>query len=60
MDRFRELVGADTGLSEEELEELRRQMHSLAELVVDLASDRLVRHPLSEEPLEAEDDSEVH
>ncbi len=59
MDRFRELVGPDTRLSEEELRELRQQLHSLAKILVDLASDRLTRHLVRQESPEAEADTEV-
>jgi len=60
MNRFRELVGPDTGLGEEELEELRRQLHSLAEILVDLASDTLAGNLMSLETPEAQEDTEVH
>ncbi len=59
MDRFRELVGPDTGLSEEELRELRQQLHSLAQILVDLASDRLARNQARQEAPETQEDTEV-
>lgn len=60
MHRFRELVGPDSGLGEEELEELRHQFHSLAEILVDIASDRLARNMASEEARETQEDTEVY
>lgn len=60
MDRFRKLVGPHTGLSEEELEELRQQLHSLAVLLVDLASDKLTRNLASDEAPKAQEDTEAH
>lgn len=59
MDRFRELVGRDSRLSEDELRELREQLHSLAEILVDSASDRLARHLVREQMMEAQEDGEV-
>ena len=47
MDRLREILGPDCGLSEAELETLRREMQELAEIIVEAASVRLVR-PASE------------
>jgi len=43
MERLREILGPDCGLSEAELETLRREMHELAEMIVEAASVRLVR-----------------
>ena len=40
-DRLLEILGPDCDLNDQELEELARQIHTLAELVVDLASDTL-------------------
>ena len=60
MERLREILGPDCGLSEAELETLRREMHELAEIIVDAASVRLVR-PASEiaEPSLSEEDVEA-
>ena len=41
IDRFRELLGPDCELNDDEIRELRWQIHGLAELVVDMASDTL-------------------
>jgi len=41
LDRLRELIGPECDLNDQELEELAHQIHTLAELVVDLASDTL-------------------
>lgn len=60
MDRFRELVGPEAGLSEEELRELRQQLHSLAVILVDLASDRLTRNLASDEAPKAQEDTEAY
>ncbi len=40
-DRLLEILGPDCDLNDRELKELARQFHTLAELVVDLASDTL-------------------
>ena len=42
MERLREILGPDCELSEAELETLRREMHELAEIIVEAASVRLV------------------
>ncbi len=60
MERLREIFGPDCGLSEAELETLRREMHELAEIIVEAASVRLggaseIAEPsLSEEDVEAD------
>ena len=41
MDRFRELVDPGGQLGERELRELRQEIHNLAEVLVEIASDRL-------------------
>jgi hypothetical protein len=41
MERLREILGPESGLSETELETLRREMHELAEIIVEAASARL-------------------
>ncbi len=41
MDRFRELVDPGGTLGEAELRALRREIHNLAEVLVEIASDRL-------------------
>lgn len=38
MERLREILGPDCELSEGELETLRREMHELAEIIVEAAS----------------------
>jgi len=43
MERLREILGPDCELSEPELETLRREMHELAEIIVEAASVRLAR-----------------
>ncbi len=43
MERLREILGPDCELSEAELETLRREMHELAEIIVEAASVRLGR-----------------
>ena len=60
MERLREILGPDCELSEAELERLRREMHELAEIIVEAASVRLVR-PGSEiaEPNRSEEDVEA-
>ena len=60
MERLREILGAECDLSEAELETLRREMHELAEIIVEAASVRLVR-PSSEiaEPSRSEEDVEA-
>ncbi len=60
MERLREILGPDCGLSEAELETLRREMHELAEIIVEAASVRLIR-PASEiaEPNRSEEDVEA-
>ena len=60
MERLREILGPDCGLSEAELETLRREMHELAEIIVEAASVRLVC-PASEiaEPSSSEEDVEA-
>ena len=42
IDRFRELVDPGGTLGEAELKALRREIHNLAEVLVEIASDRLV------------------
>ena len=61
MERLREILGPECELSEVELEILRREMHELAEIIVDAASSRLggtaskISEPnRSEEDLEAD------
>ena len=41
MDRFRELVDPSGTLGEAELRALRQEIHNLAEVLVEMASDRL-------------------
>lgn len=41
MERLREILGPDCELSETQLETLRREMHELAEIIVEAASVRL-------------------
>ena len=60
MERLREILGPECELSEAELETLRREMHELAEIIVEAASVRLVR-PASEiaEPSSSAEDVEA-
>jgi hypothetical protein len=60
LERLREILGPECELSEAELETLRREMHELAEIIVEAASVRLVR-PASEiaEPNLSEEDLEA-
>jgi hypothetical protein len=41
IDRLRELLGPDCEMNDQELKVLKRQIQTLAELIVDLASDTL-------------------
>ena len=41
IERLRELIGPNCDLSDKELRDLRRQIQTLAELIVNLASDTL-------------------
>ena len=60
VERLREILGPDCGLSEAELETLRREMHELAEIIVEAASVRLVRPaPEIAEPSRSEEDVEA-
>ena len=60
MDRFRELLGPDCELDEEELRELRRQMHLLARVIVEAASYTLLGKGHPTDPSPAEEDEEVN
>jgi len=61
MNRFRELLGPNCELNEDEVRELRRRMHMLAEIIVDAASVTLMG-TASEvaEPSQSEEETEAH
>lgn len=58
LNRMRELVGADRRLSDEELEEMGRQIYRLAETLVDLALDTLPQSPSLNHPEASEEDDQ--
>jgi len=58
LNRVRELVGADRRLSDEELEEMGRQIYRLAETLVDLALDTLPQPPNLNHPEASEEDDQ--
>jgi hypothetical protein len=60
MDRFRELLGPDCELNDDEIRELRWHIHSLAELIVDLASDTLSTRTMTEDTTRVEFRPEVN
>ena len=60
MDRFRELVDPGGTLGEAELRELRREIHNLAEVLVEMASDRLSRGQMIDMLARATEDAEVN
>lgn len=60
MDRFRELLGPDCELNDEELRELRWQIHTLAELVVELASDTLSTRTMTKDTARVDGQAEVN
>ncbi len=60
MDRFRELVDPGGTLGEAELRALRREIHNLAEVLVEMASDRLSTAQLVNIMARASEDAEVN
>ena len=60
MNRFRELLGPDCELNEDEVRELRRRMHMLAEIIVDAASVTLMGTSAVAEPSQSEEETEAH
>jgi hypothetical protein len=60
MNRFRELLGPDCELNEDEVRELRRRMHMLAEIIVEAASVTLMGTSEVAEPSQSEEETEAH
>jgi uncharacterized protein YqgV (UPF0045/DUF77 family) len=60
MDRFRELVDPGGTLGEAELRNLRREIHNLAEVLVEMASDRLSTDQVIDIMARASEDAEVN
>lgn len=60
MDRFRELVDPCGTLGEAELRALRREIHNLAEVLVEMASDRLSTGQMIDNMARASEDAEVN
>ena len=60
MDRFRELVDPGGTLGEAELRALRREIHNLAEVLVEMASDRLSRDQVIDTMARSSEDAEVN
>jgi hypothetical protein len=60
IDRFRELLGPDCELNDDEIRELRWQIHSLAELVVDIASDTLSTGTMTQDTTRVDGQAEVN
>ena len=60
IDRFRELVDPGGTLGETELRELRREIHNLAEVLVEMASDRLSTGQVIDIMARASEDAEVN
>ena len=60
IDRFRELVDPGGTLGEAELRELRREIHSLAEVLVEMASDRLSKSQVIEITASAREEAKVN
>jgi uncharacterized protein YqgV (UPF0045/DUF77 family) len=60
IDRFRELVDPGGTLGEAELRELRREIHNLAEVLVQMASDRLSTDQVIDIMARASEDAEVN
>ena len=60
MDRFRELVDPGGTLGEAELRALRREIHNLAEVLVEMASDRLSTGQEIDIMARASEDAEVN
>jgi len=60
IDRFRDLLGPDCELNDDEIRELRWQIHSLAELVVDMASDTLSTGTMTQDTTRVDGQAEVN
>jgi len=60
IDRFRELVDPGGTLGEAELRELRREIPNLAEVLVQMASDRLSTDQVIDIMARASEDAEVN
>ena len=60
IDRFRELVDPSGTLGEAELRALRREIHNLAEVLVEMASDRLSTGQVIDIMARATEDAEVN
>jgi len=60
IDRFRELVDPGGTLGEAELKALRREIHNLAEVLVEIASDRLSTGQVIDIMARASEDTEVN
>lgn len=60
IDRLRELLGPHSDLNDQELKVLRRQIQTLAELIVDLASDTLTPNSETERISSVEGKPEVN
>jgi len=60
IDRFRELVDPNGTLGQAELRALRREIHNLAEVLVEIASDRLSKSQEIEMMARASGDAEVN
>jgi len=60
IERFRELVDPSGTLGETELRALRREIHNLAEVLVEMASDRLSRSQVIEITASAGEEAEVN
>ena len=60
IDRLRELLGPDCDLNDQELKLLRREMQTLAELIVELASDTLTATTVTDHSPSVEGKSEVN
>jgi hypothetical protein len=60
IDRFRELVDPSGTLGEAELRNLRQEIHNLAEVLVEIAADRLSSNQVIEMMAHATEDAEVN
>jgi len=60
IDRFRELVDPYGTLGEAELRNLRREIHNLAEVLVEIASDRLPNSQVNEITSGAREEAKVN
>jgi hypothetical protein len=60
IDQFRELVDPSGTLGDVELWELRQEIHNLAEVLVEMASDRLSRGQVIDIMARASEDAEVN